>query len=1084
MRDNFSFLEEDFPSLANFGRLAEGYRTSDPNSALIKLGMMGEAIVSMMFKFDQILEPYDNKAVTRINVLEREGLLPKDIVEILHLIRKARNKAAHEGWGDTETVEQFLPVMHSLAGWFAYTYGPLDLEIPKYEVGSAKAIPEPELVDSESELKRADEVKAAQAAPLGKSERSERAAKATNQRPRTEAETRLLIDQQLREVGWEVDTEKLRYSKGTRPEKGRNLAIAEWPTDSKVGRGGWADYAMFVGEQLVGIVEAKADHVSIPSVLDYQAKDYAREIKDEHLEFTVDVWDEFHVPFLFATNGRPYLKQFETGSGIWFHDIRDHFNVPRALEGWFSPDDLVSLLDRSPSGPHKGFPRIGDDLLTDPNGLNLRDYQVEAIHAAEEAISDGKTNVLLAMATGTGKTRTVLGLIYGFLKAKRFRRILFLVDRTALGEQALDSFKDVKLDELMTLDELYDIKGLEDVNIQPETKVRVSTVQGMVRRVFYPEDDYRPSVGEYDLIIVDEAHRGYLLDKELSDEEALYRDQTDFQSQYRRLIEYFDATKIALTATPALHTTEIFGRPVYTYSYREAVMDGWLVDHDAPHRLTTKLSTEGITFREGDTVPLFDLQTGEITNSPELEDEVRFDVDSFNRRVITEDFNRTVLQEISRELDPSFPEYSGKTLIYAVDDRHADMIVAILKEIFADQGVDPAAIMKITGSVAGGNKKKIAEAIRRFKNEQYPSVVVTVDLLTTGIDVPSITSLVFMRQVKSRILFEQMLGRATRLCPEIGKDKFEVFDPVGVYDALEKVSNMKPVSADPKTSFVDLLEGLDNAADEESLKPIVDQIVAKLRRRGQKMSAEAQEHVRDLSEGQAVAGVASALKEMKPTEAADWVKKHADLFYYLDDNKTGEAARVVISHEPDELVSHTREFGESGSPADYLEEFSSYIQNNLDEIAALKIICTRPSDLSRDDLRSLMLRLDREGFTAHKLSSAVSSVSDKEITADIITLIRRFAIGSPLISHEERVRRAMEKLRAENDFTKTELGWLHKIEQYLENELLLNAETFNQDYRFKKRGGFNRVNQVFGGNLMVVIDQINEYMFEDEGSVA
>lgn len=157
--------------------------------------------------------------------------------------------------------------------------------------------------------------------------------------------------------------------------------------------------------------------------------------------------------------------------------------------------------------------------------------------------------------------------------------------------------------------------------------MHVSTVQGMVKRLFYQEPTSedaqvsKPSVTDYDLIIVDEAHRGYLLDKEMTDDEALYRDQTDYQSAYRAVIDYFDATKIALTATPALHTTEIFGQPVYTYTYREAVMDGYLVDHDAPHRLTMKLSTEGIRFAEGEALPIYDTATGEITNSAELSDE-------------------------------------------------------------------------------------------------------------------------------------------------------------------------------------------------------------------------------------------------------------------------------------------------------------------------------------------------------------------------------------------------------------------------------------------------------------------------------
>lgn len=1085
VRNNFSFLEKDFPSLAKMGSLAENYRESDPNSSIIKLGMMGEAIIAMMFKFDQVREPADNKAITRIDTLQREGLLPRDVVDVLHLIRKARNKAVHDGWGDTDTATKFLPVIHSVAAWFAYTYGSLDLEIPKKYDASVRDRAVSNVEDSElKQLQAVDEAKAQAAKPVAKKERAQRAFQANNQRPRTEDETRLLIDEQLREVGWEADSQCLRYRRGTRPEKGRNIAIAEWPTDSTVGQNGRADYALFVGEQLVGVVEAKAEHSDIPSVLDYQAKDYARQIKDEHLCYTVGTWDEFRVPFLFATNGRPYLEQFKIKSGIWFHDIRDHFNAPRALLGWPSPAGLVAKFEQLPRDAQRGYPRISDDVLTSENGLNLRDYQIAAIHAAQNAIAQGKTNALLAMATGTGKTRTVLGLIYGFLRAKQFQRILFLVDRTSLGEQAIDAFKDVKLEELMSLDELYNVKGLDATGIDPETKVRVATVQSMVRQVFYPADGVRPSVTDYDLIIVDEAHRGYLLDKEMSDDEAVYRDQTDYQSAYRNLIDYFDATKIALTATPALHTTQIFGAPVYTYSYREAVMDGWLIDHDAPHRLKTKLSTEGITFNEGETLPIFDSQTKEIINSAELTDEVTFDVDTFNRQVITEEFNRTVLEEIAKYLDPSFPEDSGKTLVYAVDDQHADMIVSILKEIYANSGVEPEAIMKITGSVAGGNKKKISEAIKRFKNEQFPSIVVTVDLLTTGIDVPSITSLVFMRRVKSRILFEQMLGRATRLCPEIGKDRFEVFDPVGVYDALEQVSTMKPVSVTPNTRFVDLLDGLNVATGDDSVKVVVDQIIAKLRRRAQRMSDAANDQVRDLTGGESAGSVAGSLKRMAPADAVVWIVDHVELFHFLDQNPTGEGRRVVISHQEDELVSHTREYGDVGSPADYLEEFTRYISENLNEVAALRIICTRPNDLTRDDLRSLKLKLDRAGFTEQKLSSAASEVSNKEITADIISLIRRFAIGSPLVSHEVRVRNAIEKVKALHDFSKNELGWLRRIEQYLENELVLSLETFDQDSRFRQRGGFNRINEAFGGGLKVVIDQINEFLYEDEGSVA
>ena len=316
-------------------------------------------------------------------------------------------------------------------------------------------------------------------------------------------------------------------------------------------------------------------------------------------------------------------------------------------------------------------------------------------------------------------------------------------------------------------------------------KIHVATVQGMVKRLLYNEGETQPAVTDYDLIIIDEAHRGYLLDKEMGEDEILYRDQLDYQSKYRMVIEYFDAVKIALTATPALHTTQIFGKPVFKYTYREAVIEGYLVDYDAPHKIKTKLNTEGIKYKKGETLVLYDPVTGEITNSEALEDELNFDVEQFNRKVITPEFNRTVLEEIAHDIDPE-DVMQGKTLIFAVDDEHADLIVSLLKEIYSEQGIDNDAIMKITGSVGGGNKRKVQEAIKRFKNERFPSIAVTVDLLTTGIDVPEITTLVFMRRVKSRILFEQMLGRATRLCPEINKTHFEITTPSAFMIRLKK----------------------------------------------------------------------------------------------------------------------------------------------------------------------------------------------------------------------------------------------------------------------------------------------------------
>src|SRR5690606_23817796 len=177
------------------------------------------------------------------------------------------------------------------------------------------------------------------------------------------------------------------------------------------------------------------------------------------------------------------------------------------------------------------------------------------------------------------------------------RRILFLVDRTALGQQALEAFNDMTLEQNQTLAQIYDIKALGDMATEAETRVQVATVQAMVRRIF--QSDTPPPIDQFDCIIVDEAHRGYTLDQEMSEGELGLRDYNQYLSQYRRVLDWFDACRIGLTATPALHTSQIFGHPVYTYSYREAVADDWLIDHEPPIRYETELSQQGIHFDKG-----------------------------------------------------------------------------------------------------------------------------------------------------------------------------------------------------------------------------------------------------------------------------------------------------------------------------------------------------------------------------------------------------------------------------------------------------------------------------------------------------
>ena len=1106
MKSNFEYLKRYWPALAQIGAAAENYLYSDPNACIYKLGMFGERLILEIFAFEHIPEPtVDNTHSNRIRLLKREGLIPKKIDDILYAIRKTRNNAVHSGEDSVDDAKILLQMTYNLSTWFMEVYGdwgyiPADFVMPEKVV-----LPDYEAIIKEQEDKIAAlfhqvEAVSTQASTKSTTERVQKAESTSENMELSEAETRYLIDEQLRKYGWEADTNNIRYSKGTRPQKGKNLAIAEWPTDSKVSKNGYADYALFVGLQLVGIVEAKKANIDIPSVIDYQCKDYAQLIKPEHNEYVIKQWGSYKVPFVFATNGRKYLKQIETKSGIWFLDLRNNSNAPKALQGWISPQGIMELLEKDISSANATLQNTPFDLLRDPDGLNLREYQIRAIEAAEKAVIDGKQTVLLSMATGTGKTRTILGMIYRFIKSDRFKRVLFLVDRTALGEQAADVFREVKIEELMTLDSIYNIKSLDEKEIDKETKIHIATVQSLVKRILYPESDTMPSVTDYDLIVVDEAHRGYILDKEMSETEMLYRNQDDYISKYRTVIEYFDAVKVALTATPALHTTEIFGKPVFNYSYREAVIDGYLVDHDAPHNIKTKLRVEGINYQKGEQLAIYDPVTGEVMNSADLEDDMKFEIDSFNREVITEPFNRTVLNEIAWDLNP---DGKGKTLIYAVDDNHADLIVKILKEIYSEGGVDNDAVMKITGSVAGGNKKKISEAIKRFKNESNPKVVVTVDLLTTGIDVPEIVNLVFMRRIKSRILFEQMLGRATRLCPSIGKTNFEIYDPVGIYESLQDVSNMKPVVTNPSTTFEDLLSGLSVAKTDDEKAYLIDTIVAKLQRKRSNVSEKALEQFIYLTGGQDIDSFAKSIRHNNVKRSADVLEtvgvplvsstetsslvdniiKNKEAFLVLDRDKVQHKRPVVIDNHPDEVVERTRGYGEGQKPEDYLESFKEFISTNLNTIAALKTVCTKPSELTRESLKGLKLELDRHNFTENQLNTAWKEMTNQDIVADIIAFIRQQALGSNLISHETRVKNAFAKLRLNHTFNKTQLDWLNRIEKVMLEETVLDKQIFEIG-AFKNAGGFTIIDRRFGGKLNEIIVELNKYLYEDGGNVA
>jgi len=942
-------------------------------------------------------------------------------------------------------------LMAGLTVWFTKSYGP-HLPPSAITAQNAEAVFQALRTDTPSDAVRRSARKSAM----------RRAATITL----AEDETRVIIDYQLRAAGWQADTLSLRYSLGTRPEKGVNKAIAEWPTAT-----GPADYALFAGLDLIGVVEAKKMGKDVLADL-IQGKRYARNVQiDGEARFIGGPWGDFKVPFLFSTNARPYLEQLKEKSGIWFLDARNPMNHPRPLQGWFSADELLSLLLQD-------IPKAQAKLAREPmDYLGLRDYQEKAVQRVEAALDQGQTKLLVAMATGTGKTRLAIGLSYRLITAQRFRRILFVVDRNALGEQAGDKFKETRLEELKTFDQIYDLKEVDKSVIETTTKVKIATVQSLMHAIMYPSDTRDvPSVGQYDCIIVDEAHRGYTLDRELGDEELLYRDQNDYLSKFRRVIDYFDAVKIGLTATPAPHTIEIFGRPVYTYSYREAVIDGWLMDHEPPHQLITHLSKEGIKWEKGDTIPVYDPATGQITNIEDIPDEVKLDIDHFNKFVLTQNFNRTVAKELIKYLNPDGDE---KTLIFAATDDHADTVVQVLKEEFEAAGIPipDEAVTKITGSV-----DRPGSMIRQFKNERLPNIAVTVDLLTTGIDVPEICNLVFIRRIRSRILFEQMLGRATRRCDRIRKDHFDIFDAARIYEALEPVSAMKAVAADPTHTLGQLFDELDHLsesnAEPANIKTQVEQILAKLQRIIRRMDEETLAEFKTISGGQSLQQFIQSLRQDDPESCRRKLAAKRSLIAFLDENRHRQK-KQLISHHEDELESHTRGYGAAKKPEDYLNAFREFIIVNMNKVPALTVVCQRPRDLTRQTLKELKLILDQAGFTEKNLQVAWKDWKNEEIAADIISFVRRQALGDPLVSHEDRIRKAMTRIYAMRDWTAIQRQWLERIEKQLVAQTVLDREDFDHG-AFAEHGGFSRLNKIFQGNFQEILDEINMNLYNAE----
>lgn len=1160
---SFSFLAEHDPLFVELASGAERVFSSDPNTTLIKLRQLGEALaqhiaVLVGVEFDEKTTQAD--LLYRLN---REVKFEPVVRELFHTLRIEGNKATHQFKTQHKEALDGLKVARALSIWFhqsfgkqgtAFKAGPFvppsdpssDLRLLQSEIEKLKAkltqanveldsskqfndlinrekaeyealalamdeeskqlseqakLHEQALTQQQKEyefklqeLQKQLEQQGEKAAAAQKQQVSSNTRSASQQIVLSEELTRILIDQQLTEAGWPADSQEQTFKNGARPEKGVNKAIAEWPTKHN-GKGGRADYVLFHGLIPIAVVEAKKENTNVAGKIP-QAERYSKGFKVEgnlqgawELAGQTVAWPDdsdghYKVPFVYSCNGRPYIPQLAEQSGTWFRDVREPSNTKRALQQFHTPDGLLDLLKRSKQEAEQILQQEGFAYL------KLRNYQEKAITAVENTLAKNIRSALLAMATGTGKTRTIIGLMYRFLKAERFKRILFLVDRTALGQQATDSFNEAPLEQNQTLSKIYNVAELGDMAAEAETRVQVATVQAMVKRIFM--SDNPPPVDQFDCIIVDEAHRGYTLDQEMTEGELATRDASQYLSSYRRVLDYFDAVKVGLTATPAKHTSEIFGKPVYTYSYREAVADDWLIDHEPPIRYETLLTQKGIEFEKGAKVSAINTQTGEVESS-ELEDELKFEVDSFNRRVINENFNRVICDQLVQELDPFGDE---KTMIFCATDLHADMVKRLLDDAFKELyngEYNQAAVAKITGQ-----SDKVDQLIRQYKNERYPNIAITVDLLTTGIDVPKICNLVFLRRVKSRILYEQMVGRATRRCDEIGKTVFRIYDPVDIYAALSEVNTMKPLVKDPNITIEQLVDELtDPEKLEQALSSpgeqqgeshadvVLSQLSQKLMRVLRKAEKKAEfkpELKQKLDELQEMWGVEPKLlhkhlHQLGPKQAAQFVNQQSGLLNQLAEVSLliGSERKPVISDHKDEIRDRSQSYGAHQRPEDYLDSFNQFIKEQLNQSAALAVVVNKPRDLTREQLKEVRLLLDGAGYSEAKLQSAVRNQTSQDIAASIIGHIRRAAFGEPLVSFEQRVAQAMDRIYTTHQWMPAQRKWLERLAKQLVHEVIVDREFVNQ--RFADHGGAKQLDKILVNQLDTVLAELSEAMW-------
>ncbi len=742
---NFEHIKQRWPELHQLAAFAEEYAISDPQSSLVKLRCFAEKVVG--FLYEELCLPVlpNSNIFDKLTADDFTSVVPRQITDKLHAIRKSGNQAAHQGRVDQQQAIWILKESYFIASYLfmAYAKGSQqecpEFKVPEQVQPSNQSDAEfakknkqltKQLAENQARLKRAlDELEAAELAQKLAQQQAAKLKQAINQEKLkqvqnlnkhivsssfdfNEDETRKrIIDLDLRNAGWHVALDD-----ESTEEVGKEVKVSEQPTPTGIG---YVDYVLWDNDgQPLAVIEAKRSRENIEKGRQ-QATLYADALEKQYGQR----------PVIFYSNGWD-IKILDDAQG---------YNS-RGLYGYYSKDSLQYLLKQR---------TLKKDLNKTPIDTNVagRLYQIETITRVCERFSDKHRKALIVQATGTGKTRVSIALAKRLLDAGWAKRVLFLCDRKELRKQAGNAFTEFT-------NEPVHIVGKSTKSSAGSARVFIATYPGMLRIM------NKYDVGFFDLIVADESHR------------SIY-------NIYGDIFKYFDALEVGLTATPvemvSRSTCDLFGcdykLPTANYPLEDAIEQGNLV----PYKIvsyTTQFLREGIKKDN-----LTDEQIAQLEDQGIDPNELDFDAKQIDEAVKNKDTNRLILRNLMekglRDKDGLLP---GKTIIFARNIAHAELLAQLFSELYPQHGANFCRVIH-------SKYERAEELIDDFKSSDENSVriAVSVDMLDTGIDVPECVNLVFAKPIKSKVKFWQMIGRGTRLCEHLygpGKHKthFLIFD--------------------------------------------------------------------------------------------------------------------------------------------------------------------------------------------------------------------------------------------------------------------------------------------------------------------